>query len=145
MIEMGIDPYEAEAGSIRQVVGAGGFPPEAYQILSYQTEAMSLWYMTAALGVGDSMVISENDRLFEKEGFWESMRRGREAVNIIRSKNPKTPQEAVETTIASLNCLLGSLGTFSFDGWSSQQKGKIAERTAVITLRSSTFAVPQCN
>jgi hypothetical protein len=145
MVEMGIDPYEQEAASIRQVVAAGGFPPEAHDLLSYQTEALALWYMTAALGVGDSTVISENDRLFERDGFFESMRRGREAVKIFRSRNPQTPQEAAETIVASLNCLLGSLGAFTFDGWSSKQKGKIAERTAAVTLRSSTFATPQCN
>ncbi len=145
MAEMGINPYEQEAKSIRQVVAAGGFPPEAHDTLSYQTEALSLWYMTAALGVGDSTVVSENDRLFEKDGFFESMRRGREAVNIFRSRNPRTPQEAAETIVASLNCLLGSLGTFSFDGWSSKQKGRIVERVAIVTLRSSTFATPQCN
>jgi hypothetical protein len=145
MVEMGIDPYEQEAASIRQVIAAGGFPSEMRDVLSYQTEALSLWYMTAALGVGDSAVISENDRLFEENGFFESMRRGREAVNILRSKNPVTPQESAETIVASLNCLLGSLGTFSFDGWSSRQKGKIAERAAIITLRASAFATPQCN
>jgi len=145
MVEMGINPYEQEAASIRQVVAAGGFPPDVHDLLSYQTEALSLWYMTAALGVADSTVIFENDRLFEKDGRFESMRRGREALNIFRSRNPQTPQEAAETIVASLNCLLGSLGTFSFDGWSSKQKGKIAERAAVITLRASTFATPQCN
>jgi hypothetical protein len=144
MVEMGINPYEQEAASIRQVVNAGGFPPEAHDVSSYQTEALALWYMTAALGVGDSTVVSENDRLFEKEGFLESMRRGRKAVEIFRSRNPQTPQEAAETIVASLNCLLGSLGSFSFDGWSSKQKGKIAERSALVTLRASTFATPQC-
>ena len=145
MVEMGIDPYEQEAASIRQVVAAGGFPPEAYDSSSYQTEALSLWYMTAALGVGDSTVVSENDRLFEKEGFFESMRRGREAVNMFRSRNPQTPQEAAETIVASLNCLLGSLGTFSFDAWSDKRKGKIAERAAIVTLRALAFATPKCN
>jgi hypothetical protein len=144
MVEMGINPYEQEAASIRQVVNAGGFPPEAHDVSSYQTEALALWYMTAALGVGDSTVVSENDRLFEKEGFLESMRRGRKAVEIFRFRNPQTPQEAAETIVASLNCLLGSLGSFSFDGWSSKQKGKIAERSALVTLRASTFATPQC-
>ena len=144
MIDMGIDPYEQEAASIRQVIAAGGFPPEAHDSLSYHTEALALWYMTAALGVGDSTVISENDRLFERKGFFESMRRGREAVGIFRSRNPQTPQEAAETIVASLNCLLGSLGAFSFDGWSSKPKGKLAERSAIVTLRASAFATPQC-
>jgi hypothetical protein len=145
MVEMGIDPYEQEAASIRQVVAAGGFPIEIQDVLSYETEALSLWYMTAALGAGDSTVVSENDRLFEKGGFLESMRRGREAVNVFRSRDPQTPREAAETIVASLNCLLGSLGTFSFDGWSSKQKGRITERAVIITLQASTTATPQCN
>jgi hypothetical protein len=145
MVEMGIDPYDEEAASIRQVITAEGFPPQAHDALPYQTEALSLWYMTAALGVGDSTVTSANDRLFEKNGFFESMHRGQAAVNIFRSRNPQTPQEMAETIVSSLNCLLGSLGTFSFDGWSSKQKGKIAERAAILTLQSSPSATPQCN
>jgi len=65
---------------------------------------------------------------FLKKQFLESMGRGREAVNIFRPRNPQTPEEAAETIVASLNCLLGSLGTFSFDGWSTREKGKISER-----------------
>jgi hypothetical protein len=146
MLEMGINPYEQEeAASIRQVIGAGGFPADVHGMLSYQPEALSLWYMTAALNSGDSAVAAENDRLYEKEGLFESMRRGRGALNIFRFRNPQTPQEAAETIVASLNCLLGSLGTFSFDGWNTQQKGKLVQRAAIVTLRASTGATPQCN
>jgi hypothetical protein len=145
IVEMGMNPYEQEAESIRQVVTAGGFPPEAHDIPLYQTEALALWYVTAALGVGDPAVVSANDRLFEKEGFSESMRRGQAAVNIFRSRNPQTPQATAEAIVESLNCLLGSLGTFYFDGWSSKQKGKIAERAAIVTLQSSSLATPQCH
>jgi hypothetical protein len=145
MVEMGMNPYEQEAASIRQVVAAGGFPPETHDILLYQTEALALWYLAAALGVGDPAVISANEVLYEKDGFFESMRRGQAAVNIFRSRNPQTPQAAAETIVASLNCLLGNLGTFSFDGWNNTQKGKIAERRAMITLQHSLLATPQCD
>src|SRR5947209_15868892 len=72
MVEMGINPYEQEAASIRQGVAAGGFPPEAHDASSYQTEALALWYMTAALGFGDSTVVSDNDHVLEKERFFDS-------------------------------------------------------------------------
>jgi hypothetical protein len=144
MITMGLNPYDQEAESIKRLIAAGEFPIETHDMFLYRTEALSLWYVAAVLGIDDPAFVSANDRLFQEEGLFESLWRGQATINMFKSRNPQTPQAAAETIIASLNCLLGNFGTFSFYGWASTQKGNVEERTALITLRPLLFATPRC-
>ena len=60
----------------------------------------------------------------------------RQAVEIVSKDEPGTPDEEIATLVKVLNCLVPTIGTFSFTNWDLQKKGAVTVKTAIIQVEA---------
>lgn len=106
MIDMGLDPYSTSRAMVQMVVSAQRENPRAlpaditFNGVGSTDESLALWYFRVAMTAGDPSLVEATEKSVTQTV--ESLRLGRGLVKIVKSHNPRTPQEAAETTIAAL-------------------------------------------
>jgi len=126
MKEMGFNPSE-------QIERIASSSQSGFVVQSAQPRDLSLVPLFAL-----QMALRDNTALFDKfvEGKVDKddIAVSRQAVAIVVKDNPRTPSEEAATVVKVLNCLIPSVGTFSFGRWEQQRKGAVVIKTAIIEV-----------
>src|SRR5262245_8893284 len=131
LIQLNIDafstsPFLAQKGDSAQKNRLPNALPRdiADAVAEHPNESLALWYFKVAMEAGDGNLVAATEQSTTQNP--ESLRIGKGLVRIVRSRNPQTPQEAADTVVAGLNCLLGGAAAFSFSGWEDETaEGKV--------------------
>jgi len=126
MKEMGLNPAE-------QIERIASNNQSGFVVQSAQPRDLTLVPLFAL-----QMALRDNtplfDRFVEGKADKDDIAVSREAVNIVIKDKPRTPDEEVATVVKVLNCLIPSVGTFSFGRWEQQRKGAVVVKTAIVEV-----------
>jgi hypothetical protein len=126
MKAMGLNPSEHVEATISNARARFAIEPGEPS----ETSVLSLFALRVAL--------QDKPELFEK--FIQGKTAGNDlavaehALEILVRDRPQTPDEEISTVVKVLNCLLPSVGTFSFGHLEAAKKGTVTVRTAVIRI-----------
>jgi len=126
MRAMGLNPSEHVEATISNAAARFAIEPGEPSEMS----VLSLFSLRVAL--------QENPELFEQfvkgKAAGNDLAVSGQALEILVRDRPQTPDEEISTLVKVLNCLLPSIGTFSFGHLEAVKKGTVTVRTAVIRV-----------
>jgi hypothetical protein len=134
MTAMRMDAYATSRAAIREQVASDSLPAAVTEAVraGIGVEGHALWGFRVALEADDPKIVAAWDKsaIVNSEG----LRAGKALAQIVTSRQPETPQETAEAIAAALNCLLGSIGSFTPFGWHETQKGSIVEKRVIVLV-----------
>lgn len=131
MRQMGLVPDEGLRAGFNDLVRKGEYtgvvPENAFAVHTGQ-------YLRALLETEDEEFLDRFTSWFEEKGWQDSIRAARELKEMIDQRDPRTPEEEINTLVEVLNRLYRNTARLAVKGWSEEQRGNHTQRLVTIKI-----------
>ncbi len=91
-------------------------------------------YLRALLETDDQEFLDRLTDWFEKKGWHDSISAAEDLKEMIHQRDPRTPEEEINTLVEVLNRLYPNMARLAVKGWSEERRGDHTQRLVTIKI-----------
>jgi hypothetical protein len=129
--DIGIDPDAELKAEFEAALERGNF---VNLNAATKREALTLYYLKAALQLNDPDMVNRIVRWYKKKEWKKSLILGEKLVQVVLNSRPQTPKEEISVFLQCLNLLLRGAAKFELAEWKTETWGTFNQTLAIIKI-----------